>query len=343
MKRPYTVGIDLHKHSFTYVMLDPRGQISRREKVAIHAESVERFLQRLPQKSETTLEATSSWGWLADALQDRGHRVHLAHPLKVKVIAECRAKTDKVDAEALARLTAVGWLPEAYLAPAAVRQYRRLLRHRAALVSQRTQVKNRVRALLAQYPFVEVDLSRAFSQKSRRALRQIQLPQGDQRCLDSLLDTMAALDERIQEAEGWIEEQMPENAQADRIRQIPGIGLILAHTILSEIGDIQRFKSAKALCSFAGLVPTVRASAEHVFYGRLTKQGSRWLRWALIEAAVHAAGKVPQWKNSAESLRTRKGAKAARVEIARKIAKAIYHMLKENRDFDTQQPGSACR
>jgi len=110
VKRSYTVGIDLHKNSFTYVMLDPRGQISRREKVTIHAKSVERFLQQLPQKSETTLEATSSWGWLADALQDRGHRVHLAHPLKVKVIAECRAKTDKVDAEALARLTAVGWL-----------------------------------------------------------------------------------------------------------------------------------------------------------------------------------------------------------------------------------------
>jgi len=71
---------------------------------------------------------------------------------------------------------------------------------------------------------------------------------------------------------------MLENAQVDRIRQIPGIGLILAHTIPSEIGDIQRFKSAKALCSFAGLAPTVRASAEHVFYGRLTKQGSRWLR-----------------------------------------------------------------
>jgi len=92
VKRSYTVGIDLHKHSFTYVMLDPRGQISRCEKVAIHAESVERFFPRLPQKSETTLEATSSWGWLADALQDRGHRVHLAHPLKVKVIAECREK-----------------------------------------------------------------------------------------------------------------------------------------------------------------------------------------------------------------------------------------------------------
>ena len=139
----------MHKHSFTYVMLDPRGQISRREKVAIHAKSVERFLQQLPQKSETTLEATSSWGWLADALQDRGHRLHLAHPLKVKVIAECRAKTDKVDAEALARLTAVGWLPEAELAPAAVRQYRRLLRHRAALVSQRTQLNSDFRASLS--------------------------------------------------------------------------------------------------------------------------------------------------------------------------------------------------
>lgn len=343
MKRTYTVGIDLHKHSFTYVMLDSRGQISRREKVAIHAKSVERFLEQLPGKCETTLEATSSWGWLADVLQDRGHKVHLAHPLKVKVIAECRAKTDKVDAEALARLTVVGWLPEAYLAPAAVRQYRRLLRHRGALVSQRTQLKNRVRALLAQYPFVEVDLSRAFSQKSRRALRHIELPQGDQRCLNSLLDTMDALDDRIKETEAWIAEQMPADAQADRIRQIPGIGLILAHTILAEIGDIQRFKSAKALCSFAGLVPTVRASAEHVFYGRLTKQGSRWLRWALIEAAVHAAGKVPQWKISTANLRARKGVKAARVEIARKIAKAIYHMLKEHRDFDTQQLGSACR
>jgi len=202
VKRSYTVGIDLHKHSFTYVMLDPRGQISRREKVAIHAKSVEHFLQQLPQKSETTSEATSCWGWWADALQDRGHRVHLAHPLKVKVIAECRAKTDKVDAEALARLTAVGWLPEAYLAPAAVRQYRRLLRHRAALVAQRTQLKNRVRALLAQYPFVAVDLSRAFSQKSRCALRQIQLTPGDQHCLGSLLDTMDALDERIKEAQG---------------------------------------------------------------------------------------------------------------------------------------------
>lgn len=343
MKRPYTVGIDLHKHSFTYVALDPHGHISRRQKVAIQAQSVERFLQQLPQRSETTLEATSNWGWLADALQDRGHRVHLAHPLKVKVIAECRAKTDKVDAEVLARLTAVGWLPEAYLAPAAVRQYRRLLRHRTALVAQRTQLKNRVRALLAQYPFVEVELSRAFSQKSRRALRQIELPQGDQRCLNSLLDTMDALDERIQEAEGWIEDHMPENVQADRIRQIPGIGLILAHTIISEIGDIQRFKSAKALCSFAGLVPTVRASAEHVFYGRLTKQGSRWLRWALIEAAVHAAGHVPQWKSSYESLKARKGRKAARVEIARKIAKAIYHMLKEERDFCTQQSDRFCR
>jgi transposase len=140
-------------------------------------------------------------------------------------------------------------------------------------------LKNRFRSMLVQYHFVEVELSRAFSRKLLRVLQQKEFPQSDQRCLDSLLDTMDAVDERIQEAEKWIEEKLIASTQVDRIRQIPIIGLIMAKTILSEIGEIQRFKNAKALCSFVGLVPTMRASAEHVFYGRLSKQASHWLRW----------------------------------------------------------------
>ena len=230
------------------------------------------------------IEATYGWEWLAELLEEAGYDVHLAHPLRTQAIAAARVKTDAVDAKTLAHLLRTGLLPEAYIAPPELRDLRELLRHRAVLTRMRTAVKNRVHALLARQG-IRPEHTDLFGKAGREFLAALELPDGSRRRLDSLMSLIGDFDREITVTTREIDARAKTDDRVPVLCQIRGVGRYTAMLIIAEVGDVTRFPTARHLCAWAGLAPTVRSSDGKARLGHISRQGSPALRWALTEAA----------------------------------------------------------
>jgi transposase len=269
-----------------------------------------------PQPIQVAFEATFGWGWFADLLAELGIPAHMAHPLATKVISSARVKNDAVDAKTLAHLLRTNLLPEGWIAPPEVREARRLVRMRAGLVRVRAKLKAQVHALLGEHG-VQPDVVDLFSNKGREMLSQLQLPAISRSRLEACLRVIDEVSLEIVIAEREIYQTITEDERVKRLLPIPGIGPIIAATVLSEIGDITRFSSPDRLCAWAGLTPSEHSSADNVRRGHISKQGSRWLRWVMVEAAVHAFRDV-ELRQFLIRIARRRGVKIARVAVARR-------------------------
>ena len=215
--------------------------------------------------------------------------MHLAHPLGVKAFTYRRVKNDERDAADLADLLRMGRLPEAWIAPAEVRELRELTRYRQKLVHLRTSCKDQVHAVLAKLG-VPVTCTDIFGTAGSAWLDGLGLPQPYAGKVTSLRQLTGELTAEITMLSEVIADLLAGDRGYQVIQQLPGIGPVLAAVIIAEIGDVTRFKTAGQLCSWAGLTPRHRESDTKVTRGHVTKQGSRLLRWALIEAIQ----RVPQ-------------------------------------------------
>jgi transposase len=216
-----------------------------------------------------------------------------------------------------------------------VRDTREVLRYRAALVSLRTGIKNRLAALVAKTG-VPLPTKTAVGVKSRRVLASAPVRPCYRMALDGWLRLLDQLTAEIRQVSMRIEAQVQADPQAQLLCTIPGIGAYSALLILSEIGEITRFPDSRHLCSYAGLVPSVHASGGKTRLGALTKQGSKWLRWILVEAAVHAVNGGPQFRSLCWRVQRKHGTPTARVAVARALLKTIYAMLKTGRAFEAR-------
>jgi transposase len=290
------------------------------------------YAKGLPRGSKIALEATGSWYYFYEVLEDTGAEIFLAHPLKTKAIASARIKTDKIDSTILAHLLRTNLLPTSYIAPRGIRDIREILRYRASLVSLRTSIKNKVHAILAKngmaIPYTDV-----FGKKAISYLQGLELRPCYRQSLDGYLRLAVTLNTLIQEVTETIEGMVDENPQATLLMTIPGISYYSALLIVSEIEDIDRFPSAKKLCSYAGLVPSVHASGGKIRYGAITKQGSKWLRWILVELSYHFIRGSERLQNLYKRVSRSHGKATARVAVAREMLKIIYYMLRDNRAF----------
>ena len=208
------------------------------------------------------------------------------HPLRCKAIASARLKNDKVDAAILAQLLRADLLPEAWIAPPAVRQLRALLRHRAQLVRLRTLLRNRIHAVLADHGHGRP--AGCWSGPGRAWLASLELPAVSREVIEDDLALIDALQVPIDRLDWEVRQRARSDPRVKVLTQLPGVGPFTALVILAEIGDITRFGSARKLASWAGLTPTVRGSDRTVRHGHISKQGSVWLRWVLCEAAQTA-------------------------------------------------------
>jgi transposase len=281
------VGIDLHRNRSQIAVLggDGRELLSRR--IVNDPEAFLGLLGGFDGEAKIALEATYGWEWLADLLEDAGYELHLAHPLRTKAIAAARVKTDAVDARTLAHLLRADLLPEAYIAPRELRDLRDLLRHRVALTRIRSALKQRVGAILAKNGIAR-PYSNLFGPGGSRFLAELELREGPRRRLDSLLALVAAFDQEIDSTTKEIEQRAKADDYVEVLCQIRGVGRYIAMLVIAEVGDITRFPSARHLCAWAGLTPTVRSSDGKARLGHISGQGSPALRWALVEAAQHA-------------------------------------------------------
>src|SRR5205085_8782556 len=321
------VGIDLHRRRSFVTAIDEHGELSLQRRIVNDREA---FLELLgdPEGTHVALEATYGWEWLADLLEDAGFELHLAHPLRTRAIAAARVKTDAVDARTLAQLLRAGLLPEAYIAPRDLRDVRELLRHRVTLVAMRSAIKNRVHAILARHGVTHqhADL---FGKAGREFLATVELRDAPRQRLNSLLALLEDFDREIDVTAKEIDRQARADERVKLLCQIHGIGPYTAMLIIAEIGDVRRFPSARHLCAWAGLTPTVRSSDGKARLGNISRQGSSILRWAVVEAAQHVATGGGPLREQFERIAKRRGRKVARVAVARQILTLCYYGLRD--------------
>jgi transposase len=321
------IGIDLHRRRSQIAVIDEHGELTLSRRIVNDRET---FLELLgdPASAHVVLEATYGWEWLAELLEEADYDVHLAHPLRTRAIAAARVKTDAIDARTLAHLLRAGFLPEAYIAPRELRDLRELLRHRATLARMRSAVKNRVHAILAKHGIAN-ERADLFGKGGREFLTTLQLRDAPRRRLDSLIALICDFDREIETTTAEIEQRAKADDRVDVLTQIRGVGRYTAMLIIAEIGDINRFPTARHLCSWAGLTPSVRSSDGKARLGHITRQGSPALRWALVEAAQKITTGSGPLREKFERIAKRRGRKIAKVAIAREILTLSYYGLRD--------------
>jgi transposase len=322
------LGVDLHRKVSQVAVLDEAGRLVMGRRFHNDADEFRRVFGELePAPIEVAFEATYGWGWFADLLADAGIPAHMAHPLATKAIASGRVKNDAVDARTLAHLLRTHLLPEAWIAPPAVREARRLVRMRASLVRMRSRLKCQVHAILADRG-VAVPMSDLFGPGGRQLLEGLRLPPTSAGRVAASLRLIDDLGREIEAAGVEIARTFRGDPRLDRLLPIPGIGRLIGTTIIAEVGDVTRFPSASHLCSWAGLTPTERSSADHTRRGHISKQGSRWLRWVMVEAATHATDD-PGLRGFFARIEHRRESKIARVALARRLLTLAFYALRD--------------
>src|SRR5262252_700209 len=327
------VGIDVHRKRSQVAVIDQVGEVLANRNVPNGVESVLGVIGGLPAGTPVAFEAAFGWGWLVELLEDYGFAPHLVHPLQCKAIASARLKNDKVDAAILAQLLRADLLPEAWIAPPAVRQLRAVLRHRASLVRLGTQQRNRIHAVAADHGY---DRSASYwTGPGRGWLAELDLPAVSREIVTDCLAVIDGLAPVIERLDGELHQHAKADPRVTVLRTLPGVGEFTALVMLAEIGDISRFPSARKLASWAGLTPTVRGSDLKVRHGHISKQGSAWLRWVLNQAA-QTAKRSPAFAASYTAIARRRGKEIATIAISRKLLTRAWHLL-----ATAQAPGPA--
>jgi transposase len=285
-------------------------------------------MSRAGEHPEVVLEATYGWYWAADLLAGLGSQVHLAHPLGVKGFAYRRVKNDVRDATDLADLLRMGRLPEAWIAPPATRELRELVRHRAKLVHLRTSLRCQVHAVLAGQG-VTISVSDLFGATGIKLLNQLRLVPAYQHRVESLRRLIEAFDVEIDTVTKITSAQLRQDLGYAAVQSIPGVGPVFAALFVAEIGDVSRFPGPAQLASWAGLTPKHYESDTTVHRGRITKQGSRLVRWAAVEA-VQRLSSHTRLGAYRDRVAARRGRNIATVAAARELVELVYYALRDH-------------
>jgi transposase len=323
-------GLDVHTKYTTVYAVDDQGNCVADERVANERTAFESLFARRPGPRRAVMESCIAWPYVYDLMADLVDEVQLAHPLLAKYIAWNHVKTDRLDARALATLLRGDLVPRAYLAPPAVREARNLIRHRLTLVKQRVACKNSVHFLLIRTGHRR-PTSDVFGRRGRLWLEGIPLSDLDRRMLQQKTEAIDMLSRLISETDRDIQHYFVPHPAFALLQTIPGVGPIIAAVCVAELGDIQRFPSAKQVVAYAGLVPAERSSGGKVRRGHITRVGSRLLRWAAIEATTPFVRRVPAAATRHERLRVARGAGVARVATAAAVLRTVHGVWKSGR------------
>ena len=323
---PQYVGIDLHRRRSVIVRRSAAGETLETVQIDNGAAALAAELAKAGEHPEVILEATYGWYWAADVLAECGANVHLAHPLGNNW-GNRRVKNDERDATDLADLLRLGRLAEAWIAPPGLRELRELIRYRAKLVHMRTSCKAQVHAVLAKEG-VAVAMSDLFGAAGVAMLDDCELGDAYALRVKSLRGLIATLNGEITMLQGLIDTALAGHPGFAAIQAIPGVGPVLAAVFVAEIGDVSRFPSAAHLCSWAGLTPSHHESDLKVHRGHITKQGSRLVRWAAVEAVSRQRGPTTIAAHH-HRVGERRGKNIGRVAAARKLLTLVFYGLRD--------------
>ena len=319
------VGIDLHRRRSVIVRISSSGRLAV-TRVANEVDEIAAVIADAGEEPQVVIEATYGWYWVVDLLQELGATVHLANP-KALNWGDRRVKNDVIDATDPADMLRLGRLPEAWIAPPAIRELRELVRYRAKLVQLRSGLKAQVHAVMAKEGVLPGTLD-MFGPAGNRQLDGLELTRNYAVRVESLRELIAVYDGHVVKLERDINAHLRRHRGYRAVQAINGVGPTIAAIIVAEIGDVTRFATPERLCSWAGLTPKHRESDAKAHRREISKQGSRLLRWALIEAISRYHG-GPVLAGKYREIAKRRGKNRARVAVARKVLTLAFYGLRD--------------
>ena len=320
------VGIDLHRATVVMAAVSDTGEAMRPITIACqHTAAIVDAAKKLT-PFRAVIEASGTYRWLYDLLRPYG-TILLAHPLRLRAMIQRRSKTDKLDAQLLADLLRINQIPLAYIPPEPYQQLRDLTRCRARLARDQAMVKIKLRALLArrnrQAPYRV-----PFGVRGIVWFRKQDFGPIENLIRDELLARLDHFGRQLAIVDQHMTARCAAFPQTEVLTSIHGIGLFSALLIVGEIGEVDRFRTAKQVGAYAGLTSRVHQSGDHCYRGPISRQGSPWLRWILVEAAMKVTREDAALKNFYTRVRKRSSAKIARVACARKLAEISWKRLR---------------
>ena len=318
----FYAGLDIHQKFIYATVLDGKGKVVQQGKFPTTEPDFDNFLGFMPPKQvKIVMESCGIWEDFYDLLEGKGYDVCLANPQGVKAIAAAKIKNDKVDSEVLAKLLKADLIPKSYIPPKEIRELRYIVRHRKILIKHRTKVKNNIHQIL-RMKNIKHGFRDVFTQKGVKYLKAM-----NHERINCFLKIMETLDGEIEKLEETLKENKTSNKEVHLLSTMPGIGRYAAQVIQSEIGDVKRFPSPKKLCNYAGIVPSQNQSADKDYRGRITKVGSRNLRWILVQGAQVAVCLPNKLQKYYYKLARKKSRSKAIIAVARKMLTIQWHML----------------
>lgn len=317
-------GIDLHKRTIAIHTLDEAGALVRQADLPTHRDVVSAYFATLPRPHQAVVECTGMWYWLRDLLVPQGIDLRLGHAKYLKAISYAKVKTDAVDAATLAQLLRVQLIPEAHMISEAHRAIRDVLRARLLLVGRTLRCQRSIGALLEKY--------NVSSAAERPELPRLQAD------LHAAQTTL--LKTHVRRLEHALRDRVLATPAAQRLVWVPGIGKMVAYTLLLEIDDIHRFPSVRHFHSYCRLVPGSTNSGGKTKHKR-SRDGNRYLKMAFHFAAIRAIQYFAEIRTEFQRLQRRKGKPIARALIAKELATIVYAMLTKETDFNGTFRGHA--
>jgi transposase len=320
------IGVDLHRKTVVIAAVTDNGEVFDPVTIACSEERaiVRTFKKLTPFRA--VVEASASYRWFHDLISSHG-TVLLAHPLKLRAMIQRRSKTDKLDSMLLAQLLRIDQVPLAYIPSRRYQYLREVTRYRVRLGRDRSQLKVAVQSLLARNNRYAPYRDTCGVRGRRWLLRQdFGLP--DNHVRDDLVKRLDFMDMQIGALDERIEELREEYPELESILDMYGMGVYTGLLIIGEIGDVERFRTPRQVGAYAGLTARVNQSGGHCYHGHITKQGSNWLRWALVQVAMRVIKGDTKLANFYSRIRKRSSSKIARVAVARKLAEICWKRLR---------------
>jgi len=332
------LGIDVGKRKCRAALKDDAGKILNEFFFRNDKQGVQDLLSMLPLKeigaTHAVLESTGNmWMRIHDTLEENGIDTVLANPYKTKIIAEAKIKSDKLDARILSDLLRTNLIYESYVPKKEDRDKRSLVRHRITLSRTKTKLVNKVHSILDKYDF-KTDLTDIFGVVGIEWLKSLlpKISSIDRVILSTSIESIQTINHQIDVVSKEISDYACRNDR-NNVRillSITGVDIFSAMLISSEIVDVRRFSTPWKLVSYAGLAPSARESAGKTKTGGITKQGSPWLRWILVQCALTAVKYDSRLSMFYTRIKNKKGHSKAIVATAKELLVIIWYMLTRN-------------
>jgi len=313
-------GIDQHKRDSVLTTYGPEGPRVKQSRVPNRPQALAQYVAQFPGPHQAVVESTGGWYWLADVLAPLGVELLLAHATRLTAIAAAKVKTDQIDSDTLAVLLRAGLIPEAHMIRAEARGPRDLMRTRLRLVERCVSAHNSIDRLLEKFNASDVEeLTELYQLQAGCHTAQIEL-----------------LEDQISTLERALHPHLLPNADVQRLLWIPGLGLVNAFTIYTEIDGITRFPSVEQFFSYSRLVPGADNSGGRTRHRSGAKAGNRYLKLAFSHAGIRAVQYYPEIRTFFKAKARKKPIRIARTLVALELARIVYHVLLKQEAFNGQ-------